>query len=123
MAGLMAPYPLDQGQGEDIKSKLIARGAQATLAGDPSPIRTTNSGISENGRGWSVRVDRIDAGDTTLDPSFSDAIYENILEELAKSKQFQRVSAAAIAMPTVLLMCCPEDTGEGTVRAAKRDGQ
>jgi len=52
-----------------------------------------------------VRVDRIDAGDTTLDPSFSDAIYENILEELAKSKQFNGYSAAAIAMPTVLLMC------------------
>ena len=40
---------------------------------------------------WSVQVDRIDPGDTTLDPAFSDAIYENILQELPKSKQFKRV--------------------------------
>lgn len=38
-----------------------------------------------------MQVDRIDPGATTLDPSFSDAIYENMLKELPKSKQFKRV--------------------------------
>jgi hypothetical protein len=40
---------------------------------------------------WSVQVDRVNPGATTLDPSFSDAIYENLLRDLSKSKQFVRV--------------------------------
>jgi hypothetical protein len=86
-----AIFRLTKGQGEDIKSKLIARGAQVTPAGDPSPLRSTAAESPKTVEGWSVQVDRIDAGDTTLDPSFSDAIYENILEALAKSKQFKHV--------------------------------
>ena len=40
---------------------------------------------------WSVQVDKIDPGDVSLDPSFGAAIYENLLEELAKTKQFKQV--------------------------------
>ncbi|HMH12570.1 MAG TPA: hypothetical protein VK578_05635 [Edaphobacter sp.] len=40
---------------------------------------------------WSVQVDRVDPGDVGLDPSFGAAIYENLLEELAKTKQFKQL--------------------------------
>ena len=40
---------------------------------------------------WSVQVARVDPGATTLDPCFSDAIYEHLLRELRNSKQFTTV--------------------------------
>jgi hypothetical protein len=40
---------------------------------------------------WSVQVDRVDPGAVTIAPEFKAAIYENLLEELAKTKQFQAV--------------------------------
>jgi hypothetical protein len=40
---------------------------------------------------WSVQVDRVDPGDVGLDPSFGAAIYENLLEELAKTEQFKQL--------------------------------
>jgi hypothetical protein len=42
-------------------------------------------------RPWSVQVDRVDPGDVGLDPSFGAAIYENLLEELAKTEQFKQL--------------------------------
>ncbi len=86
-----AIFRLTKGQGETAKSDLIARGAQMTPSEDPGPIRTTPEESLKAAEEWSVQVDRIDPGATTLDPSFSDAIYENMLEELPRSKQFKRV--------------------------------
>jgi hypothetical protein len=40
---------------------------------------------------WSVQVDRVDPGDVGLDPSFGAAIYENLLEEVTKTEQFEQV--------------------------------
>jgi len=40
---------------------------------------------------WSVQVDRVNAGDQELAYSFQVAIYENLLEELNKTKQFKQV--------------------------------
>jgi len=48
------------------------------------------SDISVVGR-WSVQVDKIDPGDVNIEPAFRIAIYENLLDELAKSKHFKRV--------------------------------
>jgi hypothetical protein len=39
----------------------------------------------------SVQVDRVDRGDVGLEPSFGTAIYENLLEELAKTGQFKQL--------------------------------
>jgi hypothetical protein len=86
-----AIFRMAKGRGEAVKSNLIARGAQVTPSEDPGPIRTTPEKSLKAAVEWSVQVDRIDPGATTLEPSFSDAIYENILEELPKSKQFKRV--------------------------------
>ena len=40
---------------------------------------------------WSVQVIKVDPGEINLAPSFQIAIYENLLEELSKTKQFKQV--------------------------------
>ena len=40
---------------------------------------------------WSVQVDRVNPGDLEVAYSFQVAIYENLLEELNKTKQFKQV--------------------------------
>jgi hypothetical protein len=52
-----------------------------------------SSSIGKNGstRPWSVQIERVDPGDVGLEPSFGAAIYENLLEELAKTGQFKQV--------------------------------
>jgi hypothetical protein len=40
---------------------------------------------------WSVQVDRVDAGNVNIEPAFRIAIYENLLDELAKTKRFKEV--------------------------------
>jgi hypothetical protein len=40
---------------------------------------------------WSVQVDNVEPGDVNLDPAFRAAIYENLLEELAKTNRFNQV--------------------------------
>ena len=40
---------------------------------------------------WNVQVDAIDQGDVKIEPAFKVAIYENLLDELAKTKQFKQV--------------------------------
>ena len=40
---------------------------------------------------WSVQVDKVDPANVTIERSFRDAIYENLLQELAKTKQFKQV--------------------------------
>ncbi len=40
---------------------------------------------------WSVQVERVNPGDLEIADSFQVAIYENLLEELNKTKQFKQV--------------------------------
>jgi hypothetical protein len=59
-------------------------------------VSTALAESSTVGRGggtkpWSVQVDRVDPGDVGLEPSFEAAIYENLLEELAKTGQFKQL--------------------------------
>lgn len=86
-----AIFRLTKGQGQTIKSDLIARGAKVTPSQDPGPVRATPEESLKAAEECSVQVEKIDPGATTLDPSFSDAIYENILQELPKSKRFTHV--------------------------------
>ena len=78
------------------------RGALAALvllvgALQPQPFISTalaESSIVGKGGGaqpWSVQVDRVDPGEVGLEPSFGAAIYENLLEELAKTEQFKQL--------------------------------
>ena len=83
-------FRLAKGQGEIFKSALIAHGAHIRQAETPAPLQNTPEEFKE-GQIWSVQVDRIDPGATTVDPCFSDAIYENLLQKLYKSKEFKHV--------------------------------
>jgi hypothetical protein len=40
---------------------------------------------------WSVQVEPVETGDVNLEPAFRVAIYENLLDELSKTKQFKQV--------------------------------
>ena len=57
---------------------------------------------------WSVQVDRVNAGDQELAYSFQVAIYENLLEELNKTKQFKYVlregDSKASELPNLLIL-------------------
>jgi hypothetical protein len=51
--------------------------------------RSVGNGIS--GTHWNIQVDQVDPGNLNLAYSFRIAIYENLVEELKKTKQFQQV--------------------------------
>lgn len=86
-----AIFQLAKGQGQTFKDDLIAHGAHITPAEDPTPEQSTAKDSPEAAKQWSVQVDRVDPGGTTLDPCFSDAIYENLLHKLSRSKQFKQI--------------------------------
>ena len=65
-----------------ISSALLAVAALLTFAASQPRLLA---------QGWSVQVDRVDPGDVNIEPAFRVAIYENLLEELAKTKQFKQV--------------------------------
>jgi hypothetical protein len=52
-----------------------------------SPAERKNGGSQQ----WSLRVDKVDTGDVSLDPHFESALHKNLLRELAKTKRFKRV--------------------------------
>jgi hypothetical protein len=66
---------------------VILPGLRAESSGEKA---SPASDISVVGR-WSVQVDKIDPGDVNIEPAFRIAIYENLLDELAKTKHFNRV--------------------------------
>jgi hypothetical protein len=57
---------------------------------------------------WSVQVNKVQPGDVNIGPEFTIAIYENLLEELAKTKQFKEVLRSgerrAEDLPDVLVL-------------------
>jgi hypothetical protein len=50
-----------------------------------------SSGGGTSAAGWSVQVDQVSPGALDLSYSFQVAIYENLVDELRKTKQFQQV--------------------------------
>jgi hypothetical protein len=85
-----AIFRLAKGQGEAFKNALIAHGAQISRSDDQAPVQNASQESLE-GQKWSVQVDRVDPGGTSLDHCFSDAIYENLLRQLSRSKRFKDV--------------------------------
>jgi len=60
------------------------------LLGQTASVRSSG-GSGTSATQWSVQVDQIDANNLDLSYSFQIAIYENLLVELNKTKQFQQV--------------------------------
>lgn len=84
-------FRLAKGQGEAFKNALIAHGARIEESERSLPVQSPAAEGSLEAQKWSVWVDRVDPGDTSVDESFSNAIYENLVRELPKSKQFEHV--------------------------------
>jgi hypothetical protein len=61
------------------------------LAQDSTGGKNGTAGKDGDAQQWSVQVDKVDPGDVVIERSFRDAIYENLLEELAKTKQFKQL--------------------------------
>ena len=62
----------------------------AWLPAQTAAVKSSDAG-SGSAMQWSVQVDRVNPGDLELAYSFQVAIYENLLEELNKTKQFKQV--------------------------------
>jgi hypothetical protein len=71
-------------------SVTIAVALSVQLAGQTAGVKPSG-GSSGAGTQWSLQVERIDPGNLNLAHSFQVAIYENLLEELDKTKRFKSV--------------------------------
>jgi hypothetical protein len=70
---------------------LLLGALQLQLCVSTALAESSTVGKGGGAQPWSVQVDRVDPGDVGLDPSFGAAIYENLLEELAKTEQFKQL--------------------------------
>ncbi|MGA9801895.1 MAG: hypothetical protein WBQ46_01480 [Terriglobales bacterium] len=62
----------------------------AWLPAQTAAVKSSDAS-SDSAMQWSVQVDRVNAGDQELAYSFQVAIYENLLADLNKTKQFKQV--------------------------------
>jgi hypothetical protein len=60
--------------------------AQGSTAG-----KNAIAGKDGDAQQWSLQVDKVNPGDVIIERSFRDAIYENLLQELAKTNQFKQL--------------------------------
>ena len=85
----------------------IALALSVGLAGQTATAKASG-GTSGSDPQWSVQVERIDPGHMDLAHSFQVAIYENLLEELAKTKRFKQVlregDSKAGQLPNLLIL-------------------
>ena len=88
-------------------SVAIAVACSGPLAGQTVAVKSFD-GSSGSGTQWSVQVERIDPGHLDLAHSFQVAIYENLLEELNKTKRFKYVlrdgDSKASEIPDLLIL-------------------
>jgi Domain of unknown function (DUF4410) len=88
-------------------SVTIAVAFSGQLAGQTAAVKSSSES-SGSGRQWSVQVERIDRGHLDLAHSFQLAIYENLLEELNKTKRFKYVlregDSKASEIPDLLIL-------------------
>ena len=61
------------------------------LSATTSAAESSSASSRSNAVQWSVQVDKVDAGDVSLAPSFQFAIYESLVDELSKTKRFKQV--------------------------------
>jgi hypothetical protein len=57
----------------------------------PSAHAVSPAAAEKNAQQWSLRVDKVDAGDVSPDPSFESALHKNLMRELARTKRFKQV--------------------------------
>src|ERR1700730_9883077 len=87
---------------------LLIGALQLQLFVSTALAESSTVGKSGGAQPWSVQVDRVDLGDVGLEPAFGAAIYENLLEELAKTEQFKQLFRSgdrnATDVPSLLIL-------------------
>lgn len=73
------------------KSALTGLAAAMLLTRAVLPSHTLAANSRSDTKQWSVQVDKVASGDVNIAPAFKVAIYENLLQELAKRNQFEQV--------------------------------
>lgn len=88
-------------------SVTIAVAFSGGLAGQTAAVNFPG-GSSGSGTQWSLQVERIDPGHLNLAHSFQVVVYENLLEELNKTKRFKQVvregDSKASEIPDLLIL-------------------
>jgi hypothetical protein len=92
-----------------LSALILGFSALHLLAFVPSALAVSpTEGNSGGSQQWSLRVDKVDTGDATLDPSFESALHKNLLRELAKTKRFKQVlfsgDLSAREVPDLLIL-------------------
>ena len=93
---------------------LLAMAIVTIIFAPPRLSAQTATAKSSSGNGgsgavqWSVQVDKVNPGDVDLEPAFRVAIYENLVDELGKTKRFQQVfrdsDRNTSAVPNLLIL-------------------
>jgi hypothetical protein len=93
---------------------LLAMAIVTVIFAPPRLSAQTATAKSSSGNGasgaaqWSVQVDKVNSGDVDIEPAFRAAIYENLVDELGKTKQFQQVyrdsDRTTSAVPNLLIL-------------------
>ena len=90
---------------------LIVAGAAALpaqLIAQTGTEKSSSESPGSNTARWIVQVDKVDPGDVDLTSSFQIAIYENLLDELSKTKRFKHVfrdgDRGASEVPDLLIL-------------------
>jgi hypothetical protein len=73
------------------ESSLTALTAIMLIIGAALPSQILAASSRSVATQWSMQVDKVEPGDVNIAPAFRIAIYENLLQELAKTKQFKQV--------------------------------
>ena len=90
------------------KSTVAALTPLIVLINAALPLQVLAGSTQPSPQVWSVQVEKVQAGDVSIEPAFRIAIYENLLNELAKTGHFEEVLRSggrrADGLPDVLVL-------------------
>jgi hypothetical protein len=74
-----------------LSALILVLSALHLLVFAPSAHAVSPAAAGKNAQQWSVRVDKVDTGDVSPDPSLESALHKNLMRELARTKRFNQV--------------------------------
>ena len=82
--------------------------APPRLSAQTATAKSSSGNAASGAVEWSVQVDKVKPGDVDIEPAFRVAIYENLVDELGKTKRFQQVfrdsDRTISAVPNLLIL-------------------
>jgi hypothetical protein len=82
--------------------------APPRLSAQTVPAKSSSGNGASGAVQWSVQIDKVDSGDVDIEPAFRVSIYENLVDELGKTKRFQQVfrdsDRTTSAVPSLLIL-------------------